>query len=68
MARTMPTFQSGLRRNSRPQAEPVVSRVPGATGDVGGSGGRGVLVAKEPGSGKWVGPAFYTLAAASVGF
>ena len=35
---------------------------------VGGSGGRGVLVAKEPGSGKWVGPAFYTLATASVGF
>ena len=34
---------------------------------IGGSGGRGVLVAKEP-SGKWVGPAFYTLATASVGF
>jgi SH3 domain-containing YSC84-like protein 1 len=35
---------------------------------VGGSGGRGVLVAKDTGSGKWVGPAFYTLATASVGF
>ena len=35
---------------------------------VGGSGGRGVLVAKESVSGKWVGPAFYTLATASVGF
>jgi SH3 domain-containing YSC84-like protein 1 len=34
---------------------------------IGGSGGRGVLVAKEP-SGKWLGPAFYTLATASVGF
>jgi lipid-binding SYLF domain-containing protein len=33
---------------------------------VGGSGGRGVLVAKN--GGKWVGPAFYTLATASVGF
>jgi lipid-binding SYLF domain-containing protein len=33
---------------------------------IGGSGGRGVLVAKN--SGKWVGPAFYTLATASVGF
>ena len=33
---------------------------------IGGSGGRAVLVAKN--SGKWVGPAFYTLATASVGF
>jgi len=35
---------------------------------VGGSGGRGVLLAKDTGSGKWVGPALYTLATASVGF
>ena len=34
----------------------------------GGSGGRGVLVAHEGPSGKWGGPAFYTLATASVGF
>ena len=34
---------------------------------IGGSGGRGLLVAKEA-SGKWVGPAFYTLATASIGF
>ena len=34
----------------------------------GGSGGRAVLVAKDPKSGKWAGPAFYTLATASVGF
>ena len=33
---------------------------------IGGSGGRGLLVAKE--GGKWVGPAFYTLSTASVGF
>lgn len=33
---------------------------------IGGSGGRAVLVARE--GGKWVGPAFYTLATASVGF
>jgi len=33
---------------------------------VGGSGGRGVLVARN--GGKWVGPAFYTLATASIGF
>ena len=34
----------------------------------GGSGGMAVLVAKDPKSGKWVGPAFYGLATASVGF
>ena len=34
----------------------------------GGSGGRAVLVARDPKSGKWVGPAFYTMATASVGF
>jgi SH3 domain-containing YSC84-like protein 1 len=34
---------------------------------VGGSGGRGVLIAKDA-AGKWVGPAFYTLATASIGF
>ena len=34
----------------------------------GGSGGRAVLVAKDPKSGKWAGPAFYALATASVGF
>src|SRR6187455_552250 len=35
---------------------------------VGGSGGRGVLVAKDSAARTWVGPAFYTLANASVGF
>lgn len=34
----------------------------------GGSGGRAVLIAKDQKTGKWVGPAFYTLATASVGF
>jgi lipid-binding SYLF domain-containing protein len=34
----------------------------------GGSGGRGVLLAHEAPAGKWAGPAFYTLATASVGF
>jgi len=34
----------------------------------GGSGGRAVLIAKDPASGKWVGPAFYALATASIGF
>ena len=35
---------------------------------VGGSGGRAVVVARDPKTGKWAGPAFYTLATASVGF
>jgi SH3 domain-containing YSC84-like protein 1 len=34
----------------------------------GGSGGRAVLVAREGPGGKWLGPAFYTMATASVGF
>jgi lipid-binding SYLF domain-containing protein len=34
----------------------------------GGSGGHALAVAREPKSGKWVGPAFYTMATASVGF
>lgn len=34
----------------------------------GGSGGRAVTVARDPQTGRWVGPAFYTLATASVGF
>ena len=33
---------------------------------IGGSGGRAVLVARD--GGRWVGPAFYTLATASIGF
>jgi lipid-binding SYLF domain-containing protein len=33
---------------------------------VGGAGGRAVVVARDPKTGKWVGPAFYTLATASV--
>ena len=35
---------------------------------IGGSGGRGVLLARDSGSGQWRGPVFYTLATASVGF
>ena len=34
----------------------------------GGSGGRAVVLARDPKSGKWVGPAFFALATASVGF
>ncbi len=35
---------------------------------LGGSGGRAVFVARDAATGKWAGPAFYTLATASVGF
>ena len=34
----------------------------------GGSGGRAVLLARDGATGKWAGPAFYTMATASVGF
>jgi len=34
----------------------------------GGSGGRAVTLARDPTTGKWSGPAFYTLATASFGF
>lgn len=34
----------------------------------GGSGGRAVLLARDGGTGKWAGPAFFTMATASVGF
>jgi lipid-binding SYLF domain-containing protein len=35
---------------------------------VGGSGGRAVLFARDSQTGQWIGPAFYNLATASVGF
>lgn len=34
----------------------------------GGSGGQAVVLARDPKSGKWVGPVFYAMATASVGF
>ena len=34
----------------------------------GGSGGRALVVARDPRSGNWVGPAFYAMATASFGF
>src|SRR5436190_2849438 len=35
---------------------------------IGGSGGRALVVAREPKTGKWSGPAFYVLVTGSVGF
>ncbi len=34
----------------------------------GGSGGRAIVVARDPKTGKWLGPVFYAMATASVGF
>src|SRR5271165_2259311 len=34
---------------------------------LGGAGGRAVVVARDPETGAWAGPAFYTLATASLG-
>jgi lipid-binding SYLF domain-containing protein len=46
----------------------VASNVVKAGFIFGGSGGRAVLIVRDPATGKWSGPAFYTLATASVGF
>src|SRR5437868_6632729 len=58
-----------LKRNIR-QAKAVLiaPKVAKAGFILGGSGGRGVVVARDAMSGRWVGPAFYTLATASIGF
>jgi lipid-binding SYLF domain-containing protein len=58
-----------LQRNlGRAKAVLIAPELTKAGFIVGGSGGRAVLVARDPKTGKWVGPAFYTLATASVGF
>jgi len=58
-----------LQRNLK-QAKAVVvaPQIAKAGFILGGSGGRAVVVARDAKSGKWVGPAFYTLATASIGF
>jgi lipid-binding SYLF domain-containing protein len=57
-------------QNHVPQAKGVLiaSNVVRAGFIFGGSGGRAVLVVRDPSTGRWNGPAFYTLATASVGF
>ena len=58
-----------LKRNiKQAKAVLIAPQVAKAGFIVGGSGGRGVVVARDAKSGKWVGPAFYTIAAASIGF
>src|SRR5438309_4177041 len=58
-----------LNRNlGRAKAVLIAPQIAKAGFIVGGSGGRAVVVARDPKSGKWVGPAFYTLVTGSVGF
>ncbi len=58
-----------LQRNfSRAKAVIITPEIVKAGFIFGGSGGRALVVAREPKSGKWVGPAFYAMATASVGF
>ena len=58
-----------LRRNfSRAKAVMITPVIVKAGFIFGGSGGRALVVARDPKSGKWVGPAFYAMATASVGF
>jgi SH3 domain-containing YSC84-like protein 1 len=58
-----------LHRNlKRAKAVLVAPHIAKAGLILGGSGGRAVVVAHDAKSGKWVGPAFYTLATASIGF
>jgi len=60
---------SWIRENIRnAKAVMIAPEVRRAGFIVGGSGGRAVLLARDPGTGNWSGPAFYTLATASVGF
>jgi len=61
----MKWLQQNLRRAKAVLIAPEIAK---AGFIIGGSGGRAVLVARDPKSGKWAGPAFYTLATASVGF
>jgi len=58
-----------LQRNfSRAKAVIITPLIVKAGFIFGGSGGRALVVARDSKSGKWVGPAFYAMATASVGF
>lgn len=58
-----------LQQNiSRAKAVMIAPEVVKAGFIFGGSGGRAVTLARDAASGKWVGPAFYNLGTASVGF
>jgi len=58
-----------LQRNlSRAKGVLIAPEVVKAGFIIGGSGGRAVLLGRDPATGKWRGPLFYALATASVGF
>ena len=58
-----------LQKNfSRAKAVIIAPEIVKAGFIFGGSGGRALVLAHDAKSGKWVGPAFYTMATASVGF
>ena len=58
-----------LQRNlNRAKAVMITPEIVKAGFIFGGSGGRAMVVARDPKTGKWVGPVFYALATASVGF
>ena len=60
---------SWLQQNfSRAKAVMITPVIVKAGFIFGGSGGRALVVARDPKSGKWIGPAFYAMATASVGF
>ena len=60
---------SWLQQNiSRSKALIIAPEIVKAGFIFGGSGGRALVVARDPGSGKWVGPAFYIMATGSIGF
>ena len=57
-----------LRDNlARAKAVMIAPEITKAGVVVGGSGGRAVVVARDPKTGHWIGPAFYRLTTASVG-
>ena len=62
--RDMSTLKRDLGHAKAVMIAPEIAK---ASFIVGGAGGRAVVVARDPKTGKWVGPAFYTLATASVG-
>ncbi len=57
-----------LRQNlGRARAVMIVPKITKASVIVGGSRGRAVVVVRDPNGDRWAGPAFYTLATASIG-
>ena len=60
-----PTFSPAL---AKAKAVLIFPQILKAGFILGGSGGNGVLLVRDAKSGRWVGPAFYTMGSASLGF